>query len=163
MKLTKFLLFLIAPFLSFGQSTRHLTLENPIDYQDVTTLKRVLKINPENTLVMKSHATSYGVEHTVYEQYAEGHRIIGASFGIHAKGDKTTVNGQWVTGFSRKGDAPISKQKAMDIALASCEKGSQFYWEVPKWKAVLEANNKGRSLYPTPELVWFNPQKNSEE
>ena len=143
---------------SFGQPTRHTTLSlSSIDGQNNNWLIRQLKIFPKNTLKIRQRTNSYGIEHTRYEQYHEGCRIVGASFVAHAEEREITVNGNWVVDFSRKGVVAISEGEALGKALNTFEKGTRFYWENTKLCDAL-VNGDSQKLYPSPTLVWYDKE-----
>lgn len=154
------LLALFVPLFSFAQanhSTRQLRFQlSPKTTTKPADLKRFLKIAPDNSLKKLKQSESYGIQHTRYQQFHEGHRIIGAGFVVHTQpNNEVSVNGQWISQFSRKGSPEISEQKAIQVALQSCDKNSQFYWEVPALENQ-RLRTKGKSYYPTPQLVWYD-------
>jgi len=118
--------------------------------------KTAFSLSPDDKMVLlRTEKTN--LEHYHYQQFYKGVKVENAIYAIHAKKDKLqTGNGSLVSGLNQSAQPELDKKQAIEKALAACP-SEKYAWENTVIEAGFKESNNGKSLYPDPELVLFDP------
>ena len=119
---------------------------------------------PED-MVLKEETASYGTNRTYrYGQSYHGVPIVGATMILHEKnGVVTYANGMIIHDFYRPFTPVVQNEEAVVTALLNTH-AKKYAWEDENMEQDLKTtrNDEKATYYPTPRLVFYDPESSSD-